>query len=265
MRGIYKITSPTEKIYIGQAFDIEKRISRYKRLSCKMQPRLYNSFLKHGVDQHIFEVVEECSITELNIQERYWQDLYNVIGNKGLNCNLTNTDIVRKEYSRESKEKMSNSAKGRKLSDISRKKIKEYMINNNPFKGKKHSQESLEKISGSSSKYLLINTQTKQVFYGLKKAASSVGVSASHLRKAIVGELENNTNLIQLHLYNDNVYYKQSTGEVKKDNNVKVKNTKTGEIINSILEASKHVECSYAHFTKMLRGIRTNKTNYIII
>lgn len=265
MIGIYKITSPSGKIYIGQAFNIQKRIKRYSKLNCKGQPRLYNSFLKHGVDQHTFEIIEECIFDQLNIRERHWQDFYDVTSDCGLNCNLTATNICKKVYSEETRLKMSKSAKQRKSTEKSREKIREFMLTNNPFKGKKHSQASLKKISENSSKYILINTQTKEVFYGLKKAALSVGVSASHLRKAIIGELENNTNLIQLHLYKDNSYYKQSVGEVKKDNNIKVKNTKTGEIIDSILEASKHVECSYAHFTKMLRGIRTNKTNYIII
>jgi hypothetical protein len=92
MTGIYKITSPSEKVYIGQAVNIEKRKKNYSKLRCKKQPRLYNSLLKYGFSEHIFEVIEECSIEDLNTRERHWQDFYDVLGKSGLNCRLTGTE-----------------------------------------------------------------------------------------------------------------------------------------------------------------------------
>lgn len=89
MIGIYKITSPSKRIYIGQSINIEKRFKHYKRLSCKKQVILYSSFLKYGVDKHKFEILCECEISELNDKERYYQDLYSVITKNGLNCILT--------------------------------------------------------------------------------------------------------------------------------------------------------------------------------
>lgn len=90
MIGIYKITSPSGKVYIGQSRNIRKRFSVYKRKKCENQIRIYNSIMKYGWDNHIFEVIEECEIELLNERERYWQDFYNVIGKNGLNCILTN-------------------------------------------------------------------------------------------------------------------------------------------------------------------------------
>lgn len=49
MIGIYKITSPTNKIYIGQSVNIEKRLKSYKDNLPKSQTLLLRSFLKHGV------------------------------------------------------------------------------------------------------------------------------------------------------------------------------------------------------------------------
>ena len=49
MIGIYKITSPNNKVYIGQSVDIEKRLKRYKNLNCKKQSKIYNSLNKYGV------------------------------------------------------------------------------------------------------------------------------------------------------------------------------------------------------------------------
>lgn len=87
MTGIYKITSITNKIYVGQSIDIERRKNAYRLLCCKDQPALYNSLLKHGFENHTFEVIEECSIELLNERERHYQELYNSVNN-GLNCKL---------------------------------------------------------------------------------------------------------------------------------------------------------------------------------
>jgi predicted GIY-YIG superfamily endonuclease len=38
--AIYKITSPTGKIYIGQTINLLGRIKSYKHLSCKNQRKL---------------------------------------------------------------------------------------------------------------------------------------------------------------------------------------------------------------------------------
>ena len=66
MVGIYKITSPSNKVYIGQSIDIEKRFSYYKRLSCKQQSKVYNSILKYGYENHVFEINKTTLIQKLN-------------------------------------------------------------------------------------------------------------------------------------------------------------------------------------------------------
>lgn len=92
MIGIYKITNPKGRVYIGQSVDIEKRKVNYSRLkNCKTQTKLYRSLVKYGYSEHIFEVVEECIIEQLNERERYWQDYHNVL-EEGLNCRLTGAD-----------------------------------------------------------------------------------------------------------------------------------------------------------------------------
>lgn len=73
---IYKITSPTKRVYVGQTRNIKRRISAYKRIDCKAQPKLYNSFKKHGVEKHKFEVIAVCDIEEMNKYELFYIDLY---------------------------------------------------------------------------------------------------------------------------------------------------------------------------------------------
>lgn len=116
--GIYKIISPTGKIYIGQSTDVHRRLKIYKTNFCKGQPRLHNSFLKHGTAAHIYEVIKECTVEELNIWERHYQDEYDVLGARGLNCGLTGTPDKIKVHGHETKTKITTSNKLR----ISRKR-----------------------------------------------------------------------------------------------------------------------------------------------
>jgi group I intron endonuclease len=79
MIGIYKITSPSGKVYIGQSINIEDRWKKYERfLTNKMSigPKLYNSLKKYGWKQHIFEILEECLIEELNKLETFYKQQF---------------------------------------------------------------------------------------------------------------------------------------------------------------------------------------------
>jgi group I intron endonuclease len=112
MIGIYKITSPSGKIYIGQSIDIAKRMNQYAKMhNCKHQVKLLRSLTKYGFSEHIFKVVEECNVDQLNVRERHWQDFYDVLGVNGLNCKLTNTNDKSGSYSQEAKDNISKSLK----------------------------------------------------------------------------------------------------------------------------------------------------------
>lgn len=74
--GIYIITSPTNKIYVGQSRNLVKRKSSYKNLGCKAQPKLYNSLKKYGWDAHIFEVIMPLKKGTSLQQLRFWEDFF---------------------------------------------------------------------------------------------------------------------------------------------------------------------------------------------
>ena len=101
MIGIYKITSPTDKIYIGQSTNINNRKYYYSSIKCDKQPKLYNSLLKYGWEQHIFEIVEECNLEQLNDKEIYWGMYYNVLGEDGLNLRLGDANGVCSEETKQ--------------------------------------------------------------------------------------------------------------------------------------------------------------------
>jgi group I intron endonuclease len=73
MVGIYKIISPTNKIYIGQSTNIEQRWKWYNKLYCKNQTKLYYSLKKHGPQNHVFDIIEECDESKLIERETYWK------------------------------------------------------------------------------------------------------------------------------------------------------------------------------------------------
>jgi group I intron endonuclease len=85
--GIYKIISPTGKIYIGQSKNIYFRWdNHYQKLRCEEQYKLYNSLKKYGPENHKFEIVEECSVGLLNEKELIWGLFHDVLNpKKGLN------------------------------------------------------------------------------------------------------------------------------------------------------------------------------------
>lgn len=78
--GIYKITNPQGKIYIGQSININRRWYAYQNLERKsMGLKLYNSLNKYGPENHIFEIIKVCKVAELREQETYYKQLYDSV------------------------------------------------------------------------------------------------------------------------------------------------------------------------------------------
>ena len=195
--GIYKITSPSGKVYIGQSNNIRKRKANYKRtVHCKGQVRLYNSLCKHGFDNHEFTVLEYCDVSQLNTRERHWQDFFDVIGLNGLNCKLTKT-----------------SDKPMVLSEEARMKISKFVTENNPmknpetkemfkvkFKGDKNPMFNKKGSLNKASKKV-IDKESKMVFECIREAADFYNVKYSTLKSMINGTNKNKTNLIYYEQY----------------------------------------------------------------
>lgn len=112
--GIYKITSPTGKIYIGQSVNINKRLLSYKNNDCNAQPRIYRSINKYGWKNHDFEIICECNKNELDILEKQYIKEYNSF-NTPHGLNLTEGGDSTK-FTNESIEKIRKSKLGVKRS-----------------------------------------------------------------------------------------------------------------------------------------------------
>lgn len=125
MIGIYKIQNKTNgKIYIGQSNDIRRRLKEhcypeaYKRSRIPVDTAIH----KYGEENFVFEVVEECSLEQLNQREEFWIQYYDSyktgyncskggeqqsIGSNNGRASLTEDDVVeiRKAYARHERQK----------------------------------------------------------------------------------------------------------------------------------------------------------------
>lgn len=195
--GIYKIINPKNKIYIGQTTNYIKRLKQYNNLNCKSQTKLYNSFKKYGVENHIFNFIEITKEIELNERERYWQDFYNVLDKKlGLNLRLQTSKDISGNLSEETKLKISLSLKGktgRKHSEETKQKISLLKIN------KKMSLKYLEKIKGkrllgnNNNSKKVICTKTGKIWDSITECAIENNLKSTILMWNLRNPLKNKT------------------------------------------------------------------------
>lgn len=228
--GIYKITSPSGRIYIGQAVNIERRFKEYKNIKkSKLQIKLNRSFNKYGIENHTFEIIEKCDTLLLNDKERYYQEFYNVL-NEGLNCTLVKSSDSSGELSQEIKDKISLANKGR----VHLEEVRESMGFKNL--GKIASKETRLKMSKSRKGVKL----SKEHIEAIKKGKKGVLFSDKHKQNLANKKL----------------------GTRNKSLEKKVIYLETGIIYNSIKEVSNLFNIKYDKLGSWLRGDVNNKSNF---
>lgn len=189
--GIYKITSPSGRVYIGQSIDVESRIKKYANLNCKKQVLLYASFKKYGVSNHIFEIVELCDIKDLNKMERFYQDKYISYIN-GLNCRITSSNNKSGHISNDAKRKISDFNLGKTISKEVRLKMSKSKIGKERHrKGKKMPEDTKIKMSKSKMKPILQFTLDDVLvaeFDSALTASVHLNLIATHIRACCRGK-----------------------------------------------------------------------------
>lgn len=198
MIGIYKITSPTGKVYVGSSINIEKRIKYYKALACKGQKRLFASLNKYGFNNHNFEILEECNVDELHFKENQYGTLFNVLGANGLNSILPSINDKFKSISEETRLRMSNSKLGDKNtffgkthSEETKEKIRVFQT------GRKHSLEHRQKVSLNNAKNkakIVLDLQSGVFYESAKEVSDLYNIKHSTLRAMLNGTNKNKTN-----------------------------------------------------------------------
>ena len=192
--GIYKITSPSGRVYIGEASNLKIRCSYYLNPNrIKGQRAIYNSLVKYSPENHKLEIVELCNYDILLERERYYQEIYDSVEN-GLNCFLTSTESKKMVWSKETITKMSKNQMGEKNSFFGKKHTKEslkkisesQMGEKNHNYGVKHSDEykRIQSISNSKKLLKVIDTETGQImfFNNSKECANVLDSKPSNIR-----------------------------------------------------------------------------------
>jgi group I intron endonuclease len=153
MQGIYSITSPTGKIYVGQSTDIEKRLYYYQTCwkHIKPQRKLYSSFKKYGIENHVFEIITEAPIDQLSYLESFYIETLNSFhysNPNGMNLTKGGEGTPGRKDTPETIQKRINSIKGRTHSEQTKQlmsELKKGKPSNN--KGISCSEEKKKKIS----------------------------------------------------------------------------------------------------------------------
>lgn len=152
MVGIYKITNPKGRIYIGQSIDIERRFKEYKKHQqiTTIGRKLFNSIKRYGSNNHQFEILEKCNLEQLNERELYWGNYFNVLGDNGLNLRLGNANG---KCSEETKQKISKNNKGKSRPNAGPKRqpIIQYDMNKNIIKEWSNAKEAALFLNKRSS------------------------------------------------------------------------------------------------------------------
>jgi group I intron endonuclease len=149
--GIYCITSPTFKVYVGQSHNIQRRFSDYRnsKKTTMKQTALYRSFLKHGIGNHKFEILTEfgCDIEQFVLDQAEIDKIREFKeGGYGM-LNLREGGKSGGKHSDETKKLIREKRKLQVTSDETRKKMSESRL-----KLKfKHSDETKNKIGLANS------------------------------------------------------------------------------------------------------------------
>lgn len=215
MIGIYLVTNKVNgHQYVGQSVDIKRRWTEHTCPSNIKNNRVINkAYRKYGKENFVYEVLEECSESELDEREIYWIEklspVYNMnkggVGNKG----HRHSDEVRQVLSvkakkqwetlsdKEKRERITHNLIGPKKGHIVSKKTREILRNSQL--GKKLSEETKRKISKSNKgkndnkshrKTLIALNDYREivgVFFSVRFAGEYFGIDSSCVTGVLKG------------------------------------------------------------------------------
>ena len=178
---IYKLTFPSGKLYIGQTKNLEKRIKRHIRASRENINRpLYDAIRHYGENSFSVDVLEECTIQNVDEREVYYIKTFDTQVKNGYNLdgggrsNRLISDITRKKLSDNAKQKYlltgKTSTTGKKYTDEERENISKFL------RGRKLSPEHIKKMSERNKGEL-------NPMYGVHRCGKDAPMYGKHLSK----------------------------------------------------------------------------------
>lgn len=132
---IYKISSPSGRVYIGQTINFKNRLTHHKKLT-RPDTKLAKAIIKYGWDNLSKEIIDTIETTtkedrdkKLNNLEIYYIQLYNSYKN-GYNCTTGGDGTVGRNHSKETKQFLRNMNLGKTLSVEHKENISKGLKNN---------------------------------------------------------------------------------------------------------------------------------------
>jgi group I intron endonuclease len=152
--GIYKLTCiNNQKIYIGKAVNIHKRINQHRYSTMKSVGSFYfeRALIKNGWESFTVEILETFKDFDkskdnpflLEMESHYIKLFDSCNVDIGYNTCEFSTDRTGLKHSEDTKMKMSKSSLGKRASEATKEKMRKTR------KGRKHSEETKQKISKS--------------------------------------------------------------------------------------------------------------------
>jgi hypothetical protein len=151
-----------------------------------IQDKLKEIAKKYGIDNHLFDIVEYCTLEQLDDREIYWGEFYNVL-KTGLNCRLGNGRGICGE---ETKIKIGSKQRG-----ISKNKGKKSPNKGNSYVMSEDAKNKMKKPKSYSNKrfrsilqYDLQNNFIKK-WDSIKEAAMHIGTDSGTLCQCLKGKI----------------------------------------------------------------------------
>jgi len=195
MIGIYRITSPSGNMYIGQSTNLDFRFNTYRLSPSRGQKLIYASIKKYGFKDHKFEIFETIPVGFDKDYLDEWEKLYiwkyqtnRARYKNGIGLNLTDggAGVGGYEFSEKHRNEVGKRFKGRV----------------SPMKGKKHSEESLKRMSKAQKGKVVSQEARKRMsnsHIGMKNSEETRRkISISNKGKA--GVIHSNKEILQIEL-----------------------------------------------------------------
>lgn len=263
---IYEIVNIiNQNRYIGQTKDFYKRIKIHTRNLSKNKHKndyLQNAWNKYGEGSFEFNIIEVCSIEELDEKEIYWINYFDSLNN-GYNLCEGGNGQVHRELSEYSRNKISDSRKG-KCCGKDNPNYRHIYTNEEKQRMSKITKDRNWTRENNPNSKSVICLDTLEVFDCIKDAAETYDTSYTNIinscKKNIMAKgfiwmyydyfltlSEDN-----IHSYIELVKNKHKNKYIKK--NKKVKCINTDEIFDSAVEAAKRYNIDKSSISKCCKG-----------